>query len=93
MHTWFRRALFGAAAVATVMVPQRTSAQAAPVSGVWHTFEFFEDPDVGFPSPNAGDGFSCSAGAGQQVRLRIVDLGVSGDRFNLFANGVLQGAT
>jgi hypothetical protein len=27
------------------------------------------------------------------VRLRIVDLGVSGDRFNLFANGVLQGAT
>jgi hypothetical protein len=48
---------------------------------------------VGFPSPNAGDGFSCSAGAGQQVRLRIVDLGVSGDRFNLFANGVLQGAT
>lgn len=84
MQERFRRLVIGAAAMAVLSVPERVTAQTPLTSGVWQTFEFFED--FGFPSPIEGDGFSITAGAGQQVRVRITDLGFSGDRFRLFAN-------
>ena len=91
MQEWFRRLVIGAAAIAVMFVPERVTAQTPLTSGVWQTFDFIED--LGLPSPIEGDGFTITAGAGQQVRLRITDLGFSGDRFNLFANNIFVGQT
>ena len=74
------------AALAALAMPARLAAQLPVAPGSWTVFEWFLG--VG---PVEGDGFLLDAA--QRTRVRVTDVGATGDAFDILVNGALLGAT
>ena len=79
--------LGSACLVALALGPTRLGAQTPLSPGSWEFFEWFMG--VG---PVEGNGFTI-ASATDQIRIRVTDLGFTGDAFNIFVNGAAAGTT
>jgi hypothetical protein len=77
-----RHLIAGLAILGALGSPARAEAQASLVPGSWSLFEWFFG--VG-----AVDGPGFTLDATQRMRLRVTDVGVSGDAFDIFINGLL----
>jgi hypothetical protein len=82
--TSFRRLLAAGALAATAAIPARLHAQQPLLFGNWSYFEWFLNPGE-TSGPIDGSGFSFQSA--NAIRLRIADAGLSGDAFDIFANG------
>jgi len=78
---WMRRLTAAVGFTVALAAPTIVTAQVALVAGNWARFEYFDG--VG---PVAGPGFSFTALT--QFRLRVTDVGFSGDAFDIFSGGV-----
>jgi hypothetical protein len=65
--------------------PARLAAQQPLAFGDWSLFEWFFTDAVP-PFPVEGDGFTVGSTT-NAMRIRVTDLGTTGDAFNIFVNG------
>lgn len=85
-HRTLARLTAAVAALAALAMPARLAAQLPLAPGSWSVFEWFLG--VG---PVEGDGFLLDAT--QRTRVRVTDMGTTGDAFDILVNGALLGAT
>ena len=78
---WMRRLTAAVGLTVALAAPTTVTAQVPLVAGNWARFEYFEG--IGRVS---GPGFSFTALT--QFRLRVTDVGFSGDAFDIFSGGV-----
>ena len=84
--TSLRSLLLGSSLLLALAAPAPVVAQVPLPLGSWVSFEWFLAP-----GPADGSGFT--VGSAEQVRLRVTDAFVTGDAFDVFANGVLLFST
>lgn len=79
---WMRRMTAAVGFTVALAAPTIVTAQMPLVAGNWARFEYFDG--IGRVE---GSGFSFSS-LTQRIRLRVTDVGFSGDAFDIFSNGV-----